>query len=73
MTSDDFPGGAMEAKEWQELLAGTAMILLERLLRQQYGVFGPLLVLSLSIGLRVIKAPPGWTLCLVFVWLSLQA
>ncbi|MFB7332827.1 hypothetical protein FNH09_05585 [Streptomyces adustus] len=63
----------MKTEEWQELLAGTALILLERLLRQHYGVLGPLLVLSLSIGLRAVKAPPGWTLCLVLVWLSIQA
>ncbi|MER5597783.1 hypothetical protein [Streptomyces sp. NPDC002265] len=63
----------MKTQEWPELLAGMALILLERLMRQHYGVFGPLLVLSLSIGLRAVKAPPGWTLCLVFVWLSIQA
>ncbi|MBN0045102.1 hypothetical protein JS756_13475 [Streptomyces actuosus] len=66
-------GGTMKASEWWELLAGIAMTCVEQGAQQRYGLLAPVALLSLSIGLRLVKAKPGVTLVLAFVLLNLVA
>lgn len=63
----------MKTAEWLEIFAGILLIALEQAVRRQYGAVGLVVVIGLSIGLRVVKAPHGSVLVAVFVLLMLQA